>query len=135
MAKYTTYKRERRGQGADAGAQGGASQQVHDERAGGDPVTTYVATISRPGCLPDSDGEPQTFDTVREAWDHLADELAYWQLAYWDADSEEAQDGIAEVLVAMGEAGEAGVLGTIYGPTPGYDGAHDLGLAWTVDIL
>lgn len=35
----------------------------------------YVATISQPGYLPDT--EPAEFETVAEAWEYLAEEYAY----------------------------------------------------------
>lgn len=104
----------------------------------------YVATINVPGYLP-MDDEPPTFDTAAEAWWHLYHERCDgdWldfvepEGAVHDhnpytlcptcsdvEDSETADD--------LGRMAVANEVGTIYGPTPGYQGDHDLGLAYCV---
>ena len=35
----------------------------------------FTASLHSAGCLPDSDFWPLTFDTAREAWDFIADEI------------------------------------------------------------
>lgn len=101
----------------------------------------YVATISTPGYLPQDD-EPPTFDTAREAWEYLADERERGE------DSAELLDATATLVglnrIAMGSRWQNGTptefglnpdgTGTVYGDTPGYDGQHDLGKAYTVSV-
>lgn len=108
----------------------------------------YIATISTPGYLPDSDEPPPVFDTATEAWTYLWEERQrHIEEAY---DGEADPDGNpwgedecldilgANVSCASGMHTEPypGCLpdgtGTVTGPTPGYDGDHDLGLAYTV---
>lgn len=87
----------------------------------------FLATISVPGYLP-MDDDPPVFDTSGEAWDYLADErVREEEAAYNPGDDEDFSDTIAEL------AGSVGV-GTLYGATPGYDGDHDLGLAYSVSV-
>lgn len=101
----------------------------------------YLATVNIPGYLPQDD-EPPTFDTAREAWEYLADERERdelpddlnhlsrtWRELYALGmldDPEHTQRWIA--VLGLDPDG----TGTIYGPTPGYDGQHDLGLAYSV---
>ena len=35
----------------------------------------FIASLHSAGCLPDSDFWPLTFDTAREAWDFIADDV------------------------------------------------------------
>jgi hypothetical protein len=93
---------------------------------------TYVATINVPGYLP-TDDDPPVFDSADQAWLYLAQ--------YRANDEDESatpltpySETVAELEgMAMGE-GATERTGTVYGPTPGYDGDHDLGLAYSVDI-
>jgi hypothetical protein len=90
----------------------------------------YVATINTPGYLP-MDDDPPVFEDEAEAWAYLANERK-------NSEDEAAGGDIEysttyEALVAMAE-GDGGVA-TIVGPTPGYDGDHDLGLAYSVSIV
>lgn len=101
---------------------------------------SYTAYINTPGYLPTAD-EPALFGTVGEAWDYLATERR-------EAEEDAGQTGsgysaTVNVLESLAESQDwstcenAGVdplegTGTVYGPTPGYDGTHDLGLAYTV---
>jgi len=92
----------------------------------------YVATINVPGYLPES--EPVEFDTAQEAWRHLADER---QLAEDDAqpDAEGPYSATYDDLLdrAVQSTYQGPVIDTVYGPTPGYEGDHDLGLAYSVE--
>ncbi len=90
-------------------------------------MSGYVATVNTPGYLPQDD-EPPVFDTAREAWEYLAD-----QREREEEDSEpdapadqELSDTYHELWLHRDEPG------TVYGPTPGYQGSHDLGLAYCV---
>lgn len=96
--------------------------------------TGYMALINVPSYL-GMDDEPPVFDTPAQAWKYLADER--------ERDEVDADDGPGELSrtwvelrdrakltsdVLIGEDG----TGTVYGDTPGYDGDHDLGLAYSV---
>lgn len=81
----------------------------------------YVATINVPGYLP-MDDDPPEFDTVREAWD--------WLLEEHERGGEGFDVAPDPMIVAEFEAMTG--TGTLYTPTPGYDGDHDLGLAYSV---
>lgn len=104
----------------------------------------YVATINIPGYLPQDD-EPPVFDTPAEAWQYLADERERGEdSAYVEGDSEEysATYTNLKAIAAHCAAGMPGDThpvnldgtGTVYGDTPGYDGNHDLGLAYCVTL-
>jgi len=101
----------------------------------------FLATISTPGYMPWND-EPPMFDTAREAWDYLLDERREQEddaimagLGTGEGYSatlnriEQAADGNWDGLNL--DTGE----GVIYGDTPGYDGDHDLGLAYCVALV
>lgn len=112
----------------------------------------FVATINVPGYLP-MDDDPPTFDTAKEAWWHLYRERcdADWQ----DVDIESLADMLgetrdhrptslcpvcsevddSETADELGRMAVADRPGTVYGPTPGYDGDRDLGLAYCVTEL
>lgn len=91
----------------------------------------YVATINVPGYSPMAD-EPAVFDTAHEAWSWLAGEREH--------DEDHASDGDTGYsdthtsLVQLGDAIES-QPGSVWGDTPGYDGNHDLGLAYSVQEL
>lgn len=101
----------------------------------------FVATINIPGYLP-MDDDPPTFDTAREAWEYLAGEREH---------AEDGDDSLTEYTQTVSVLDHAATdqvygnpfedcplnadgTGTIYGPTPGYDGDHDLGLAYSVSV-
>lgn len=91
----------------------------------------YVATINTPGYLP-MDDNPPVFDTAREAWEYLATERGY---AEDDAPGGVDYSDTWHTLQALGTGeAEGDQPGTVYGPTPGHDGDHDLGLAYTVSV-
>lgn len=108
----------------------------------------YLATINVPGYLPQDD-KPPVFDTAEEAWEYLADEreLQEDDFPNWEGDS-----GLGEYsstlgtlrYIANGEHEHGNPhedtptnldgTGTVHGDTPGYDGDHDLGLAYCVSL-
>lgn len=95
-------------------------------------MTRYLATVNVPGYLP-MDDDPPVFDTPSDAWSYLADERRESEDAapFDDTDPDAAyySDTVDELdAKASANAGP----GTVYGDTPGYDGDHDLGLAYTV---
>jgi hypothetical protein len=101
----------------------------------------FVATINVPGYLPESD--PVEFDTAREAWQYLLDELERGELR-WQPDDLADPDGPASAtktaleLERQVEAAHARP-GTVYGPSwlptePDEDTSTDLGLAYSVDV-
>lgn len=89
----------------------------------------YVAMVSTPGCLPDS--EPISFDTIEAAWDYLAQER--W-ISLLGAEVDPSTD---RTMVALAEQRDTvQELGSINGPTPGRDESDwgDLGLVYEVVI-
>lgn len=97
----------------------------------------YVAIINIPGYLPES--EPVAFDSAREAWDYLIDELERDELA-WAPDDWNDTDGPAsrtETALTMERNRDADKEGTVYGPSylasPDEDTSTDLGLAYSVE--
>lgn len=112
----------------------------------------YVALVNIPGCLP-MDDDPPVFDTAKEAWEYLADERQRAEDAFDDWPLSGGHSGIPTyeysdtysdlMSIAAGDfechAGinelQPGGTGTIYGDTPGYVGEHDLGLAYSVEVV
>lgn len=88
----------------------------------------YVAIINTPGYLPDT--EPEEFATETEAWAHLF-EARMTDEAYADPDHSLSSETQRALVWRVANGG----TGTITGPTPGYDGEHDLGVAYTVDVV
>lgn len=86
----------------------------------------FIATINTPGYLP-TDDDPPIFDTAREAWEHLAFER---EMHLFDA-GEGGYDAAHAEMVRRA-VGTFHPLGPVYGPTPGYEGDHDLGLVYSV---
>lgn len=89
-------------------------------------MARYIATENTPGYLPQND-EPAVFSNPADAWAYLADERR---------DAEDGEDGEGDYSDVVNEldayaSAEHGP-GTVYGPTPGYDGRHDLGVAYIV---
>jgi len=95
----------------------------------------WTATVNTPGYLPMAD-EPAVFDDPVAAWDYLVSER--------EAD----EDGLAVGqdysddyyrLADMARDVQRGLVstpaGTVYLSTPGSDSPHDLGLAYSVEVL
>jgi len=109
--------------------------------------TQYVAIVNTPGYLPDSDDGPLLFDSVRAAWNYLADERIRHEddMAEGDSPYSETVDTLGalgesahwafgvptEWLIDMGLSADG--TGTVYGGTPN-GGDHDLGLAYSVEV-
>lgn len=102
----------------------------------------YVATINVPGYLP-MDDDPPVFESAVSAWDYLREER---ERAEDDlADGEEYSEthamlaNIVEALDSQSDRISSLVnddgTGALYGGTPGYDGNHDLGLAYCVSLV
>jgi hypothetical protein len=89
----------------------------------------YLATQNVvPGYLPQDD-DPPTFVTSGDAWQYLAEERR---------NDEDNTPGMhygetVNTLDAYASAGHG--EDTVYGPTPGYDGDHDHGLAYSVTVI
>lgn len=100
--------------------------------------TLYTASVNIPGYLPMAD-EPAVFRTPEEAWSWLRGERERGEDDCTD-DTWRKLDRLSEggaVLDASRIVGRSDTdesTGTVYGDTPGYDGAHDQGLAYTVSI-
>lgn len=84
----------------------------------------FQAIISTPGYLPMADA-PARFETIKEAWQYLINDHERACL-----NSECPCPGTCSDPLSGALAQD--LLGTVYLPTPGYDGDHDLGLAYTV---
>ena len=103
----------------------------------------YVAIINTPGYLPDSTEPPPEFDTCAEAWEYLAQERRSAEdemnpPAQYDNPYSETVDELwARYQTASGRPiPEPEVKpGVVTGPTPGYDGDHDLGVAYEVQEI
>lgn len=104
----------------------------------------YVATINTPGYLPQDD-EPPVFDTAHEAWAYLESERERSERDATDDGLIVASECLTELRrlaeIAPGSVAAQSVhtpdwdgIGTVYGSTPGYDGSHDLGLAYCVTL-
>jgi hypothetical protein len=92
----------------------------------------YIATMNTPGYLPQDD-KLHVFDTTGEAWRYLAGEREAGEDSTETPEGEEAPWEYSETANTLAEWGEEG-HGTdvLYGPTPGYMGRHDLGIAYSV---
>jgi len=97
---------------------------------------TFLATINVPGYLP-TDDDPPVFDTATEAWDYLARERREDE-----DDNDDIVGGYSATVnvlecLAQGDWENFGAdvlagTGTVFGPTPGHTGDHDLGVAYSV---
>jgi hypothetical protein len=86
----------------------------------------YVAIINVPGYLP-MDDEPSIFDTPGDAWSYLADERREGEDTDDDALS---YSETVDTLDAWASANHGPAVH--YAGTPGYEGDHDLGIAYSV---
>jgi hypothetical protein len=109
----------------------------------------YVATINTPGLLPEGDAEPAVFETAAEAWWYLYHErctaereapcdLCDGKMTHGPEGDCDDDSETGEALAKHARWAGSGLVcdfeavGTVYGPTPGYRGDHDLGLAYSV---
>lgn len=110
------------------------------------PDSIYEAIVNTPGYLPMAD-DPTTFDSACEAWEWLAAERERGEESdasdpshvmplsgEWQIMTHLADPGIQLDVGDYADYGSMGAdrVGTVYAGTPGYDGDHDLGLAYTV---
>lgn len=86
----------------------------------------FVATINVPGYLP-MDDEPPTFETAREGWQYLVSEVE----RSWDDNPGDYNGACVSAHADMHNIDQSRP-GTVFAGTPGYDGNHDLGLAYSV---
>jgi hypothetical protein len=96
----------------------------------------FVATINVPGYLP-MDDDPPVFETAEEAWAHLLEEREHEIDAVWqegDPERDETCEALGDEWARAADP-ERDSTGTVYGPTPGSDSPHDLGLAYSVNEL
>lgn len=100
----------------------------------------FVATTNTPGYLP-MDDDPPVFESARDAWRYLADERIRHEDDMADdtfkgfSATANTLEGIADGVLNRDDMGlDADWTGTIYGDTPGYDGDHDLGIAYSVTV-
>jgi hypothetical protein len=118
------------------------SYPLEQEKTKREAITMpYVATINVPGYLP-MDDDPPVFDTAQEAWEYLASER---ERGEDDTEGENYSATVEELQTLADPANwRNGVIdssanddgtGTIYANTPGYDGGHDLGLAYSVTFI
>lgn len=94
------------------------------------PEAQYVAHINVPGYSPMAD-EPAEFETAQEAWEYLADERRDSEVAAEDG-GDDGSETLHRLVANMRLSESVPVCDVVYGPTPGYDGNHDLGLAYSV---
>jgi hypothetical protein len=98
----------------------------------------YAATMNTPGYLPWSDDELPVFDTPGEAWGYLADERRVQEdnaagVIELDTEDDSPYSDTVDTLEAYAAAGHG--ADTVYGATPGYEGSHDLGVAYSVSAV
>lgn len=90
----------------------------------------FVATINVPGYSP-MDDDPPTFEKAQDAWAYLASERERGE------EFNETEDGFTDTfhrLTDLADDPSSGV-GYVLGGTPGYDGEHDPGLAYSVNLV
>lgn len=96
-------------------------------------MSKYLAVVNVPGYLPMAD-EPAEFDSARDAWEYLADERRRDEDDLGDGEYSETVDALARQADAGWLVCDFERVGAVYGPTPGYDGSHDLGLSYSVTV-
>ena len=92
------------------------------------PATHYLAIVNTPGYLP-MDDDPAAFETTRDAWQYLVSEVD----RAWD-DYPDDENGACVEAHSLMHYQDQSVPGSVYAPTPGYDGDHDLGVAYSVVV-
>lgn len=86
----------------------------------------YAAIQTTPGYLPTEDN-PAAFNNTRDAWQYLVSKVD----RAWDENPEDENGACIEAHTRM-HSQDQSQTGTIYAPTPGYVGDHDLGVAYSV---
>lgn len=118
-----------------------AVNRVNTQEVSTTMSTKYLATINTPGYLP-WDDDPPTFDEPRQAWEYLADARREAEDSAFQPGDDTGFSATVNTLESLGdgtlaleEVGDGDGTGVVYGDTPGYDGDHDLGLAYCVTIV
>lgn len=88
----------------------------------------FTTIINTPGYLPWAESNEE-FDTCSQAWEYLI-QVRTDQLD--DPMPDEDHDKPDSALEEMIEHANEGSLGSVWGRTPGYNGDHDLGIAYSV---
>lgn len=91
----------------------------------------YVATVNVPGYLP-MDDEPHVFDNPKDAWEYLADER---ERGFDGIEDKLNDEDLWHYLVAQAQEPTGDGTGSAHGSTPGYEGDHDLGLVYSVNLV
>ena len=98
------------------------------DRTGDHTHPGYAAVMNTPGYLP-WDDEPPVFEQPGDAWSWLANERR-------DAEDVIPGDGYSDTVDQLDAYASANHgPDTVYGSTPGYDGEHDLGIAYSVEEI
>jgi len=90
------------------------------------PDMQYLAIINVPGYSPMAE-EPAEFETIKEAWEYLAEERRRDE-----ENLDHAAPDYSDTVRSLEYMAMSPKCDSVYGPTPGYDGDHDLGLVYTV---
>lgn len=88
----------------------------------------FQAIMNTPGYLPWAD-ELVEFETAREAWEYLRTQREGHLDDPMNDEPEGSEDDAVEEMTGFIDEPQ---LGTVWGPTPGHDGDHDLGIAYSV---
>lgn len=86
----------------------------------------YMALTNIPGYLSEND-DPPVFDTAREAWQYLVSEVD----RSWDEYPSDSNGACIDAHSQLSLVDQS-KPGSITAPTPGYEGTHDLGIAYCV---
>jgi len=101
----------------------------------------YVAIINTPGYMPWSE-DNAAFNTAREAWEYLREEIERMELAYEpvDLNDPEGPQSLTDAALDIEQrtmSDRTHEIGTVYGPSyipesPDEDTSTDLGYAYSV---
>ena len=92
----------------------------------------FIATMNTPGYLPWDENSP-SFETSAEAWAYLADERREQEDSAEYAGPGSIGSWYSETVDELDAYASAGHgPDVVYGGTPGYEGSHDLGIAYCV---
>lgn len=96
-------------------------------------MKSFIAIMNTPGYLPWSDDEPPVFDSASDAWAYLAAERREQEEALDPLTEGDTPNPFSETVDQLDAYAASGYgAGTVYGDTPGYEGPHDLGIAYSV---
>lgn len=89
----------------------------------------YMATRNVPGYMP-MDDDPPIFESAREAWQHHVEEVE----RDWDDYPDDENGACIEAHTTLHNIDQSRE-GAFHAPTPGYEGEHDLGVAYSVTYV